>query len=165
VTDPGPARAPIDVLAKVRSIKGTTLIVVINVILAAVFAVNFVAARRNNAEEKMRREDATALHNPAMTVETWKPLKDGMELTVLPVDASDSALIERIQRTLSWQRGNYLRAEFGTANKALNVRYSDVEGGARLRWITSDEVMLDSLKEWAVSVAAVRPTWATNPTP
>ncbi len=176
------ASAPRDVLARVRSIKGTTLIVVINVILAGVFAVNFFAARRNNAEEKMRREDATTLHDPTRIVETWKPLPDGMEFTVRPVDGSDTALIDKIQRTLSWQRGNYLRAdysdprfgnkdlpgradlEFGTANKALNVRYFKVAGGARLRWITTDEVMLDSLKEWAVSVAGVRPTWAVPTT-
>ena len=91
MTGSGPASAPLDVLVRVRSVKGTTLIVVINVILAAVFALNFFAARRNNAEEKMRREDATTLHDPARIVETWKPLPDGMELTVRPVDASDSA--------------------------------------------------------------------------
>ncbi len=173
MTEPGSATgASVDILAKVRSVKGTTLIAIINLLLVAVFAVNFFAARQNNAEEKLRRSDATTLHDPSLVVENWKPLKDGMELTLRPVDVSNRPLISKIQRTLSWQRGNYLRAdysdprfgnkdlpgradlEFGTAHESLNVRYFKLVDGAQLRWITTDEVMLDSLQEWATAIAA-----------
>lgn len=179
MTDSSPPTGPqTDILGRVRSVRGTTFIALINLILVAVLAVNFFAARRNNAEEELRRKDALTLQDTSLVVETWKPLRDGMELTLRPVDPENDALILKIQRTLSWRRSNYLRAdysdprygskdlpgradlEFGTANKALNVRYFELADGARLRWITTDEVMLDSLREWATAVASVRPGWA-----
>jgi hypothetical protein len=172
---------PTDVLARVKSIKGKTLISSLCLLLAAVFVVNFFAARRNNEEERKQRADAVLLHDPKQVIETWKPLADGMELTIRPRDAANISALTTIRRTLKWQRSEYLRAdysdprfglkdipgradlEFGTAHEALNVRYLEVDGGAQLRWITKDEVMLDSLKEWAIATSSIKPDWARNP--
>jgi hypothetical protein len=172
---------PTDVLARVKSIRGTTLIASLCLLLAAVFVLNFFAARRNNEQERKQRSDAVLLHDPKQVIETWKPLADGMELTVRPTDATNINALATIRRTLKWQRGEYLRAdysdprfgakdipgradlEFGTAHEALNVRYIEVDGGAQLRWITKDEVMLDSLKEWATATSSIKPDWARNP--
>jgi hypothetical protein len=176
-----PAAPSNDVLTKVKSIKGTTLIATICILLSLVFVVNFFAARRNNDLERKQRADAVLLHDPKQVVEMWKPLADGMELTVRPTDPANSKVLNTIRRTMKWQRGEYLRAdysdprfgtkdlpgradlEFGTAHEALNVRYVEVEGGAQLRWITKDEVMLDSLKEWATATSSIKPDWARNP--
>jgi hypothetical protein len=178
---PAVESAPTDVLSKVKSIKGTTLIATICVLLAAVFVVNFFAARRNNDLERKQRADAVLLHDPKQVIETWKPMADGMELTVRPSDPANVSVLKTIRRTMKWQRGEYLRAdysdprfgskdlpgradlEFGTAHEALNVRYVEVDGGAQLRWITTDEVMLDSLKEWAVATSSIKPDWSRNP--
>jgi hypothetical protein len=170
-----------EILAKVRSIKGTTFIGSLVLLLAAVFVVNYFAAKRNNNEELKQRADAVLLHDAKQVIQTWTPLADGMELTLRPKDASNAPVLEKIRRTLKWQRTEYLRAdysdprfgnkdipgradlEYGTANESLNVRYIEIEGGAQLRWISKDEVMLDSLKEWAIATSSIRPNWARNP--
>jgi uncharacterized membrane protein len=54
----GAAAPSTDVLTKVKSIKGTTLIATLCVMLSLVFVVNFFAARRNNELERKQRADA-----------------------------------------------------------------------------------------------------------
>jgi hypothetical protein len=68
-----------------------TFISALTLMLAAVFVVNFFAAKRNNTEELKQRADAVLLRDAIRVIETWKPLADGMELTLRPKDASDEA--------------------------------------------------------------------------
>ena len=141
--------------------------------LLAVFAVNYVAAKHNAYTSDRLVGDARAVADPVQATQTWTRRSDGMTLRVVPVGGADTvAMTTIIRRYLKQQRVTNLTAdyadprfgssdlpgradlEFGTAHKLLNVRYSEVHGGAELRWITTDSVMKSSLKDWAAKVGS-----------
>ena len=156
-----------------RLVRGRTFILVLVVTLLAVFAVNYLAAKHNAYTSDRLVGDARAVADPVQATQTWTRRSDGMTLRVVPVGGADTvAMTTIIRRYLKQQRVTNLTAdyadprfgssdlpgradlEFGTAHKLLNVRYSEVPGGAELRWITTDSVMKSSLKDWAAKVGS-----------
>lgn len=178
MTDVGNQMLSSDPLTQIKPTRGSRLIVGVVVGLLVVFLVNLFAAKANQREENERRTGARVVRNVKLATQKWVPADDGMTLTVTAVTKADSGTIDLIRSSLASQRAEHLRAdysdlrfgnddipgradlEFGTTEGNLNVRYFDVPGGGKLRWITEDEVMLESLREWGTFVASSRPSWA-----
>ena len=160
-----------ELIGTTRTFSGKHVIAVLSVIVVLTVAFNFAMAKRNATSAETRAVDNSVLADTAQTTQAWKAVPDGMIATVTAVD-SDPRVTTRIRRSLRFRRSEYLRAnysdpkfgnaqiagravlEFGTSHKQLNCRYRDIPGGGELRWITTDSVMLDSLKEWAHVVAS-----------
>lgn len=168
----GSAKASVvDVLGKVRSIKGTHALAILLVINSAFLVLNYVSARHNRSVDQQRQRDAVVVRDVARVTETWTKLPDGMILVMRPTNPTDADAVKIIRRSLRWQRTQYLRGdysdakfgtkdipgradlEWGSINGLLNVRYRDLDDGGELHWITTDSVMLDSLDEWGTNVA------------
>jgi hypothetical protein len=169
--DPEPAiGAPPDSGPGVRTVRGTRLIAVVSVIVVVTFIFNLVMAERNKSNNTQRAASVVTVNDTNMTKQTWTNLDDGLTAQFVSVDNNPDT-VERIRELLKFRRTEYLRAnysdprfgnaqiagradlEFGTTKMKLNCRYRDIPGGGELRWITTDPVMLDSLKEWAGVVA------------
>ena len=173
-----PVDASDPVLGGVRSIRGARFLFGIVVLLLGVFVVNLVAARHNQSVERTHASEAAITRNSQFVAQDWWPAPDGMILTVRPNDLSDSKTLALVRRSMKWQRGEYLRAdysagqsggkdvpgratlEYGTSHNSLNCEYREVDGGAELRWYTNDSVMIDALREWAAATSSQRPAWA-----
>jgi hypothetical protein len=186
-TQPADVNASPDAAPPVRGerlIPGKRVIAGVSVVLVLTLGLNIVMARRNRDAAELRMTNEKLLNDTGRTKQVWIPVADGMVATFTSV-ANDPAEVRNIRHDLRLRRTEYLRAnysdakfgsaqiagravlEFGTANKQLNCRYRDVAGGGELRWITTDSVMLDSLKDWAAKVAsdpsAVQPDPAATP--
>ena len=158
----------------VRTVRGQRLIAIVAVIVVITFVFNLVMAETNKSNNNQRAAAVTTVNNPTLTKQSWTPVEDGLIARFVSV-TDDPATVDQIRELLTFRRPEYLRAnysdprfgnqqiagradlEFGTANKKLNCRYRDIPGGGELRWITTDPVMLDSLKDWSAVVAVPFP--------
>jgi hypothetical protein len=172
-------------LATVRVVRGTPFIVGLALIMALVIGGNTWSAHNNDLKRKQRIVDTAAIFDPTQVTQTWTPTSDGMRFVAKAAVPGNEIVIERIRRQLKFQRSEYLRAnysdirfgnsdiagradlEYGTAHEALNCRYSEVDGGARLDWIAANgdlpdaeqkPIMIDALAQWSAALLKGPPT-------
>jgi hypothetical protein len=157
-------------LVAARRVGGRRLIVGLTVVVLAFFALNLWAARRNQSDGRHQREMTSVLADPSLVRQTWSPETDGMDATFVAVDSSNSKLVRDLQAFVKAERTRHIRAdygdlrfenrtipgradlEFGTENLLVTARYRSVDGGAGLRFVTTDSVMRQALIEWSGAI-------------
>jgi hypothetical protein len=174
---------------KTRMVRGTPFIVGLGLLMALVIGGNTWSAHNNDLKRKQRIVDTAAIFDKAQVTQTWMPTSDGMRFVATAAVPGDEVTVQRIRRQLKFQRTEYLRAnysdirfgnsdiagradlEYGTAHEALNCRYIEVDGGAKLEWIAANgdlpdaeqkPIMIDALAQWSAALLKGPPVDASK---
>ncbi len=183
---PSAAERPVQ---KTRMVRGTPFIVGLGLLMAVVIGGNTWSAHNNDLKRKQRIVDTAVIFDRAQVVQSWTPTSDGMRFVATAAVSGDNVTVQRIRRQLKFQRTEYLRAnysdirfgnrdiagradlEYGTAHEALNCRYVEVDGGAKLEWIAANgdlpdaeqkPIMIDALAQWSAALLKGPPVDASK---
>jgi hypothetical protein len=176
-------------MPKTRTVRGTPFIIGLGLLMAIVIGGNTWSAYNNDLKRKQRIVDTLAIFDKAQVAQTWTPTSEGMRFVATSAVPGDQVTVQRIRRQLKFQRTEYLRAnysdirfgnrdiagradlEYGTAHEALNCRYVEVDGGAKLEWIAANgdlpdaeqkPIMIEALAQWSAALLKGPPVEASK---